>query len=104
MHFLRLRHRLVPVANITSNASWMFIMIGIIFSSMNSMLGIGIALLAVGVVFQIVTLPVEFNASSRAMNQMVSLRCHSKRRRASRKESIKRSGYDVCSGSGSSST
>ena len=71
--FLRFRHRLVPVVNITSNASWVFIMIGIFFSSMNSMLGIGIALLAVGVVFQVVTLPVEFNASTRAMNQIVSL-------------------------------
>ena len=71
--FLRFRHSLVPVANITSKASWVFIMIGIIFSSMNSLLGIGIALLAVGVVFQLVTLPVEFNASTRAMDQVVSL-------------------------------
>lgn len=71
--FLRFRHRLVPLANITSKASWVFIMIGVIFSSMNSMLGIGIALLAVGVVFQLVTLPVEFNASTRAMDQVVSL-------------------------------
>ncbi|WP_342509878.1 zinc metallopeptidase [Sporosarcina sp. FSL K6-2383] len=71
--YLRFRHRLAPVASITSNASWVFIMIGIIFSSMNSLLGIGIALLAVGVVFQLVTLPVEFNASTRAMNQIVEL-------------------------------
>ncbi|WP_339250014.1 zinc metallopeptidase [Sporosarcina sp. FSL W8-0480] len=71
--FLRFRHRLAPVANITSNASWIFIMIGLIFSSMNSLLGIGIVLMAVGVLFQIVTLPVEFNASSRAMNQIVEL-------------------------------
>ena len=71
--FLRFRHRLAPVASITSNASWVFIMIGMIFSSMNSLLGIGIALLAVGVVFQVVTLPVEFNASTRAMNQIVTL-------------------------------
>lgn len=71
--FLRFRHRLAPVASLTSNASWVFIMIGIIFSSMNSLLGIGIALLAVGVVFQLVTLPVEFNASTRAMNQIVEL-------------------------------
>ena len=71
--FLRFRHRLAPVASITSNASWVFIMIGVIFSSMNSLLGIGIALLAVGVVFQLVTLPVEFNASTRAMNQIVEL-------------------------------
>ncbi|ARF15492.1 zinc metallopeptidase [Sporosarcina ureae] len=71
--FLRFRHRLAPVASITSNASWVFIMIGIIFSSMNSLLGIGILLMAVGVLFQIVTLPVEFNASSRAMDQIVQL-------------------------------
>lgn len=71
--FLRFRHALVPAANISSNASWIFIMIGLIFSSLNSMLLIGIILLAVGVVFQVVTLPVEFNASSRAMNQIVEL-------------------------------
>lgn len=71
--FLRFRHALVPAANISSKASWIFIMIGIIFSSMSSMLLIGIVLLAVGVVFQIVTLPVEFNASSRAMDQIVTL-------------------------------
>ena len=71
--FLKIRHSLVPVANISSKASWVFIMIGIIFSSMNSLLGIGIALLAVGVVFQVVTLPVEFNASNRAMDQIVTL-------------------------------
>jgi uncharacterized protein len=71
--FLRFRHRLAPVANITSNASWIFIMAGLFFSSMNNLLGIGIVLMAVGVLFQIVTLPVEFNASSRAMNQVVEL-------------------------------
>lgn len=69
--FLRLRHRLVPVVNISSNASWIFIMIGL-FSSWNGALLIGIILLAAGVVFQLVTLPVEFNASSRAMDQLLS--------------------------------
>lgn len=71
--FLRFRHALVPATNISSKASWIFIMIGLIFSSMSSMLLIGIVLLAVGVVFQLVTLPVEFNASSRAMDQIVTL-------------------------------
>lgn len=70
--FLTLRHKLVPIANISSNASWIFIMIGMIAYSTNMLL-LGIVLLAAGVVFQIVTLPVEFNASSRAMNQLVSL-------------------------------
>lgn len=69
--FLRFRHKLVPAANITSNASWIFIMIGLFTT--NTFLGIGIALLAVGVLFQLVTLPVEFNASSRAMTQIVEL-------------------------------
>lgn len=70
--FLTLRSKLVPVANISSNASWIFVMIGIFASSANMLL-LGIVLLAAGVVFQIVTLPVEFNASSRAMNQIVAL-------------------------------
>lgn len=70
--FLTLRHKLVPVANISSNASWIFIMIGML-ASFSSLLLVGIVLLAAGVLFQIVTLPVEFNASNRAMDQMVSL-------------------------------
>lgn len=69
--FLRLRHRLVPIVNISSNASWIFIMIGL-FSAMSEALLIGIILLAAGVVFQLITLPVEFNASSRAMDQLLS--------------------------------
>ncbi len=71
--FLRFRHSLVPVVNITTNASWIFIMAGIFISSMPSLLLIGIIMMAFGVLFQVVTLPVEFNASSRAMDQIVSL-------------------------------
>ncbi|WKA57219.1 zinc metallopeptidase [Planococcus shenhongbingii] len=69
--FLRLRHRLVPVVNISSNMSWVFIMIGI-FSAWSGALLIGIILLAAGVIFQLITLPVEFNASSRAMDQLLA--------------------------------
>lgn len=69
--FLRLRHRMVPIVNISSNMSWVFIMIGF-FSAWSGALLIGIILLAAGVVFQLVTLPVEFNASSRAMDQLLS--------------------------------
>ncbi|WOV89089.1 zinc metallopeptidase [Sporosarcina oncorhynchi] len=73
--FLRFRHRLAPVANITSNASWIFIIAGMLLTIPmgKSLLGIGIAFMAVGVLFQIVTLPVEFNASNRAMSQIVEL-------------------------------
>ncbi len=69
---LTLRSKLVPVANISSNASWIFVMIGI-FASSSGWLLLGIVLLVAGVVFQLVTLPVEFDASKRALVQMNSL-------------------------------
>jgi Zn-dependent membrane protease YugP len=71
--FLRFRHFLVPVANFGSNISWVLIMIGI-FAHLSGMLLLGIVFMAAAVLFQIITLPVEFNASNRAMNQVVSLR------------------------------
>lgn len=70
--FLTLRSKLVPVANISSNMSWIFVIIGMI-GSIPSLLLLGIVLLAAGVVFQLITLPVEFDASKRAMNEVVSL-------------------------------
>lgn len=69
--FLRFRHRLVPIVNISSNASWIFIMIGI-FAQLSGAMLLGIILLAMGVLFQLITLPVEFNASNRAMDQLLS--------------------------------
>ncbi|MBM4762108.1 zinc metallopeptidase [Bacillus sp. B15-48] len=69
--FLRFRHALVPVANLGSNFSWIFILIGI-FAQLSNMLLLGIIFMAAGVLFQLITLPVEFNASNRAMEQVVS--------------------------------
>ncbi len=69
---LRIRHSLVPVANFGSNFSWVLIMIGI-FAQLSNLLLLGIIFMAAAVVFQLVTLPVEFNASNRAMDQVVSL-------------------------------
>lgn len=70
--FLRFRHALVPVASIGSNFSWLLILAGIFFSLTNLLL-LGIIFMAAAVLFQIITLPVEFNASNRAMDQVVSL-------------------------------
>lgn len=70
--FLRLRHTLVPVANIGSNFSWILILIGF-FAGYSGFVLLGILFMAAAVVFQLVTLPVEFNASNRAMDQVVSL-------------------------------
>ncbi|SDM77028.1 hypothetical protein SAMN04488137_1854 [Fictibacillus solisalsi] len=68
---LRFRHALVPVANLGSNFSYLLILAGILFTSANLLL-VGIVFMAAAVLFQLVTLPVEFNASSRAMDQIVS--------------------------------
>lgn len=69
---LRFRHALVPVANLGSNLSYFLIIAGIIFGATGLILP-GIILMGGAVLFQLVTLPVEFNASNRAMNQVVSL-------------------------------
>ncbi|MBF4500092.1 zinc metallopeptidase [Savagea sp. SN6] len=71
--FLVFRHKMVPAVNLTSNASWIFIMMGLFFSSMNSLLWVGIVMMSIGVIFQLITLPVEFDASNRAMDQVVQL-------------------------------
>lgn len=71
--FLKFRSTLVPVASFGSRMAMYFIIAGIIFSSGgNTLLLIGIILMSAGVLFQVVTLPVEFNASSRAMDQLIS--------------------------------
>ncbi|CRK83909.1 zinc metallopeptidase [Neobacillus massiliamazoniensis] len=70
--FLRFRHALVPVANFGSSLSWVLIMIGILIH-LSGMLLLGIIFMAAAVLFQVITLPVELNASSRAMDQVVSL-------------------------------
>ena len=63
---LVLRSTLVPAANFGSTLAWPVFLIGLIFS-MQPLLTIGIVLFSLAVIFQLVTLPVEFNASSRAL-------------------------------------
>ena len=63
---LKLRSVLVPVVNIGSFLSWPIILIGILIGSLN-LVHFGILLFSAILVFQIVTLPVEFNASVRAL-------------------------------------
>ena len=64
---IKFRMALVPVCNIASNLSIPLIIIGIILSFFE-LAYIGIAAFGVSTLFQLVTLPVEFNASRRAMN------------------------------------
>ncbi|HEA4187702.1 TPA: zinc metallopeptidase [Staphylococcus aureus] len=76
--FLRFRAALVPVANLGSSLSYMIIMLGFILTAIGSAFGstalwIGAGLMSLAVLFSIVTLPVEFDASSRAMKQITAL-------------------------------
>ncbi|MBR2704388.1 MAG: zinc metallopeptidase [Clostridia bacterium] len=70
--FLRLRHAMVPVTNIASYAGYFAIMIGA-FASLFNLIMIGIACEFLIFLFQVVTLPVEFNASSRGLAQIKQL-------------------------------
>ena len=63
---IRVRDSLVPVASIGSKFSWILILGGL-FLGMTGLATIGVWLFSAVVLFQIVTLPVEFNASSRAL-------------------------------------
>jgi len=68
---LVIRNMMVPVASIGSNFAWIVIMAGFVLGTLG-LVKIGIALFSVVVFFQVITLPVEFNASSRAKNILAS--------------------------------
>lgn len=65
--FLNFRTMLFPVAQIGSQFSFILILLGLFFGSFSVLIDIGIILFSFAVLFQLVTLPVEFNASSRAL-------------------------------------
>ena len=67
---LALRNGLVPLASVGSNLSWIIIMAGFLLH-LAGLLYVGIAFFAVTVVFQLVNLPVEFDASRRARLALV---------------------------------
>ncbi len=67
---LKIRTALVPVANIGSNVGIWIVMLGVILGLNSTLAMIGVYLFSFGVLFQLVTLPVEFNASSRALTML----------------------------------
>lgn len=64
---LRLRSAIVPVAQIGSYSCWLFIAGGVLFGFNEFLINIGILLFSLSVLFQLITLPVEFDASKRAL-------------------------------------
>lgn len=70
--FLRIRHMLVKPVNLCSKLGYFAVFIGLIFGSFELAI-IGLIILSAILLFQLVTLPVEFNASKRAMEQLKAL-------------------------------
>lgn len=70
--FLRLRTMIYPVVSIGTKFAYVLLIIGFLFELMN-MIIVAIALYGLGLVFQLITLPVEFDASKRALNMLRSL-------------------------------
>ena len=69
---LKIRGALVPIANFGAGISWPLIVIGILMGGSSLLINIGIWMFVAVVAFHLVTLPVEFNASSRALKIMES--------------------------------
>lgn len=70
--FLRIRNGIIPLVNFASSAGYVAILIGL-FTSALGFLWIGIILEVVILLFQVITLPVEFDASGRALKELERL-------------------------------
>jgi Zn-dependent membrane protease YugP len=68
---MKIRQSIVPLANIGASF-WIFPAMGGLLMQSNALLGVGIVLFGLVVLFQLVTLPVEFDASRRALNALES--------------------------------
>jgi len=64
---IKLRTAIVPFASFGSKVGVPCILVGLIFSFLKPLITLGVILFSFGVIFQLVTLPVEFDASSRAL-------------------------------------
>ena len=71
--FMRIREHLVPIVNIGSNMSMPILLFGFLLGMNATLIHIGIFLFSFALIFQLATLPVEFNASYRAIQALENL-------------------------------
>lgn len=76
--YMRIRSFLFPIVNIATTFSYLIIACGLIFQLLN-LIWVGIGCVATGLIFQIVTLPVEIDASKRAKKEIESLKIASQK-------------------------
>lgn len=67
---MKIRSAIIPITNIGSNLAYPLVILGIVLGGFRPLITIGIWLFIAVVVFQLVTLPVEFNASGRALKTL----------------------------------
>ena len=67
---MKIRSAIIPITNIGSSLAYPLVILGIILGGIQPLITIGIWLFIAVVVFQLVTLPVEFNASGRALKTL----------------------------------
>ncbi len=67
--FMKIRSFIFPIVNLGTKTAYIILFLGFIFSSLN-LIWIAIGLVSLGLLFQLVTLPVEFNASSKAKEEL----------------------------------
>lgn len=83
---MRIRSKIVPTVNICSKLGYIAIVIGALFSY--QLIEIGIILLATILVFELITLPVEFNASKRALDELNKLKLIDKKENSKAKSML----------------
>lgn len=69
--FMRVRSFIFPIVNLGTKFAYIVLVIGLIANMMN-LIWAGILLVGLGLLFQLVTLPVEFDASKRALKELES--------------------------------
>ena len=67
---IKVRNSIVPVVNVCNMLSMPILLVGLLFSSFSGLIDVGILLFSATVLFQLITLPVEFNASRRALTTL----------------------------------
>ncbi len=67
---IKIRQAIIPITQIGSNLAVPLVLVGMLFSALDFLIPVGIFLYAGVVLFQVVTLPVEFNASGRALKTL----------------------------------
>ena len=85
--FLRIRSFIYPIVNLGTRLAYIILLLGLILEYMDLIM-VGILLVGLGLVFQIITLPVEINASKRAAKEIDQANLGSKKDQAGVKEML----------------